>query len=80
MSIGKFKAIIDRQRGYMGMVNFIMIAYLFFDRTGFEWWYIFALPIWIVFVWLDVKYIMPKEYKFVWDNNPAFQQLKEDMK
>ncbi len=76
MNLGKFKVIIDRQRSYLGMANFFMLSYLFYREIGFEWYYLLVIPFSIIFMWFDVRYIMPKEYEYVWSKNPIVKELR----
>lgn len=73
--IGKFKAIFDRQRGYISSVNLIMISYLFFDNVGWEWYYLLIMPIWLIFVYLDARFIMPKEFEYLHRKSPVIKEL-----
>ncbi len=75
MNLGKFKVIIDRQRGYMYILNSIMLTYLFYKEIGFQWYYLLIIPCIIVFMWFDIKYVMPKEYEYMWSQNPTVKKL-----
>ena len=75
MNIGKFKAIIDRELGYIGRLNFVMIAYLFIKDVGWHWWYLWSIPVFIVWVWIDLKYIMPDEFNYLHNKSPLFAKL-----
>jgi len=75
MNIGKFKAIADRELGYVSKLNFVMIAYLFIKDVGFYWWYLLIIPIFIVWVWIDLKYIMPKEFDYLHNKSPLLSKL-----
>ena len=78
INVGKIKAMMDRQRQYISMLNFLMLAYLFFKEVGFQWWYLLVIPVWLIFVYIDLRYIMPSEYNYVWGKNPAYKRLLED--
>lgn len=75
MNVGKIKAIIDRQRGYLGIFNFAMVGFLFFDRVGWEWYYLLLIPIWFLFAYLDVRYIIPREFDYLHRKSPVFKEL-----
>ena len=75
MDIGKFKAITERQRGYLSFVNFLILLYLFFEKTPFRWWYLLVIPVGIFWTWFDTVYIMPKEYDYLHHKSPVFREL-----
>jgi hypothetical protein len=59
--IGKIKFITERQRGYAGWLNTIILIWLFFQKIEFKLWHLIFVPIYILFSWLDIKYIYPAE-------------------
>jgi len=75
MNIGKLKAIIDRELSYVSKFNFVMIGYLFFKDVGFHWWYLFIIPLFLIWVFIDLKYIMPKELNYLHGKSPFLQKL-----
>jgi len=75
MNIGKLKAIADRELGYIGRLNFVMIAYLFIKDVGFHWWYLLVIPVFLIWIWIDLKYIMPKEFDYLHNKSPLFTKL-----
>lgn len=75
MNIGKIKAIIDRELSYISKFNFVMIAYLFFKEVGFNWWYLLAIPIFLIWIYIDLKYIMPQEYEYIHNKSPYLKKL-----
>jgi len=75
MNIGKLKAIFDREINYLSRFNFIMIAYLFFGKVGFHWWYLFAIPVFLAWVYIDLTYIMPREMDYLNKKNPGMVKL-----
>ncbi len=77
MDLGKIKAIIDRELSYISKFNFVMIAYLFFKDIGFHWWYLLAVPIFIVWVFIDLKHIMPKELNYLHGKSPFMKKLMD---
>lgn len=74
-NIGKYKALFDRQRSYLAVVNFTMLICLFFRDKEIKWYYILALPIWFIFLYVDVKYIMPQEFKYLHGKSPVFKEI-----
>ena len=75
INIGKIKAIVDRQRNYFGLFNFIMIAYLFFDKVGWQWYYLLIIPFWFLWAYIDVTFIMPRELNYIHHKSPVMKEL-----
>lgn len=75
LNIGIVKAIFDREMTYAARFNFFMIAYLFFKDIGFHWWYLLVIPAAIVWVYIDLRFIMPKEMDYISKKNPMMRQL-----
>jgi hypothetical protein len=75
MDIGKYKLIVDRQRVYFSYLSNLMIVYLFLKDVGLKWWYLLILPIAIVWAFIDIKHIMPKELSYWWKKNPETAKL-----
>lgn len=90
----RFKVYIDRGRGYIGYVQFIItitIMLKVYDDTGFgKWffsnWWAFALFIILFFVglavigFLDKKYIRPHEISEMNSTNPEIKQILDEVK
>ena len=55
-----------------------MIAYLFFSDVGWSWWYLLIIPVGIVWVYIDLKYIMPKEFDYLNRKNPFMVKLMKN--
>lgn len=77
LKLGQVKAIFDRQKSYLVSFNFLMVAYLFFDKVGFEWWYLLIIPFWFLFSIYDIKYIWPSEMDYVQQKGPVMKLLKD---
>lgn len=75
LNIGKIKAIADRELSYVSKLNFVMICYLFIEKTGWRWYYLLAIPLFIIWAYIDIKYIMPKEYGYIHSKSPFLQKL-----
>ena len=75
LNLGKIKALIDRELNYVSKVNFVMIAYIFFKDVGWNWWYLLAIPIFLIWVIIDIKYIMPDEFNYLHGKSPFMQKL-----
>ena len=77
---GKIKALFDREMGYLSKLNFVMIAFLFIKDVGFHWWYLLGIPLFLVWVWIDVKYIMPDEYNYIHRKSPVLNKILNNIK
>lgn len=75
MNIGKLKALMDRQRGYLSWINFVMICYLFFEKVGFHWYYYLFGVVWIVIFFIDIRYIMPQEFNYLHRKSPVMREI-----
>jgi len=75
MNIGKLKAIIDRELSYVSKFNFVMIGYLFFKEVEFHLWYLSVIPVYLIWVYIDLKYIMPQEYNYIHSKSPFLKKL-----
>jgi len=75
MNIGKLKAIFDREFGYISKLNFLMIVYIFVKEAGIHWWYILLIPLFLLWIYIDLKYIMPKEFDYLSRKNPILMDI-----
>lgn len=71
----KIKVISDRQRNYLSYINFLMIAYLFLDKTGWYWWYLLLLPLWIVWAWFDITRLYGKELDYIYQKSKVMKDI-----
>ena len=76
ITIGQLKYLFDRQRNYMAWINTLMIAYLFFEKVQFKWYYLLVvLCMVMVTMFIDAKYILPSEGTYIWNKNPRVKDL-----
>ena len=75
INLGKIKALMDRELGYISKINFIMIAYIFFKDIGCSWWYLLGIPVFLIWIIIDIKYIMPDEFNYLHGKSPFMQKL-----
>ena len=75
INIGKIKVIIDRQRNYISIIQFVMIGYLFFKEVGWDWYYLAIIPFWLWFTWYDLVYIAPKELDYWHGKSPVLKEI-----
>lgn len=71
----KIKVMYDRLRNYLAATNTIMVGYLFFEKIGFEWWYLLFIPFIVAFIWFDARYIMPRELNYIHHKSPMFKEI-----
>jgi len=83
-SIGKLKVWQQRLNTYVGLVNFLMLFYLYIIESpmGLEWyyWLFTILVITLSIVSIDTIFIMPNALGYNFEKNPQFQELKKDIK
>ena len=82
MNIGKIKVCFERSRMWVGIVQFIMIGNVYISLSK-ESPIVLALGLAVILAILtaiDVKYILPAENKTLWEYNPAFTDMRDDMR
>ena len=79
VNLGKAKAILDRQRNYLGLVQSMMIAFLFFKEVGWNDLYLLGLLLWPVFIYFDFKYVWQSEVNFIQRRSSAFRKILEKL-
>jgi hypothetical protein len=78
MNLGRLKVIMDRELTYVSRFNFFMVAYLFFEKVGWNWWYLLLVPPFLLWIYIDLKYVMPKEGEYLARKNPFFTKLMKN--
>lgn len=76
--IGKWKVIFDRAKGYVAWVQFLMVAYLFIGKTGLLWWFLPLIVLFIGLMWVDTKYVFPKEINYRHSQSKYLRNLNND--
>ena len=76
MNIGKIKSILDRQRVYASWGQFFMIVYIFIKSQGWQWWYLLVIPGWVLWAWIDTKYILPSERSYLDSKSNILKEIK----
>ena len=82
--IGKYKLLLERQRGNVMMIvlflQFVIIASPIVSR---HFWTLFLVPVGmvvlVVMVWVDVKWIMPRETGYWLYKNQEWQDLRKQL-
>ena len=62
--LGFAKFLFERQRGYISVINTVILIKLFFQNTEFKLWYLIFIPFYILFVIFDVKVIYRQERSY----------------
>ena len=83
-TLGKFKVWQTRLSGYISLVNFVMIFYLYIIEApmGFDWyhWAILIVTGITMVIFIDTKFIMPQAFGYTFSKNPGLQNLKKQTK
>lgn len=81
LTLGKLKVWQTRLSGYISLVNFVMLFYLYIIEApmGFEWyhWAILIATGIILLIFIDTKFIMPQAFGYTFSKNPGMQKLKK---
>ena len=73
MILGRIKFYLDRLQNYGSKVQFLMVAWLFFQTVEWSWWWGLGAVLGGVFVvWFDAKYVLPGELNEFMRKNPAW--------
>lgn len=80
MILGKIKFWSDRVRAYFVGIQSIMVAYLFFDKVGWTWWYFVLGIIFIICIYfVDRRWIYPGESAESMKHNPEWQKIQKQI-
>lgn len=78
---GKIKVWQIRLAGYISLVNFIMIFYLYIVESplGLEWYHWASIIILgcTIIIFIDIRYIFPASQEYIFNKNPSFKKLKK---
>ena len=84
ISLGKIKAMQIRAVGYLSIINFIMIFYLYIvsEPLGLKWYYwaviIFSAIICVLYV--DDHFLLSQESGYLWDKIPGAKETQENVR
>lgn len=74
--IGKLKVLSDRWLVYVSRSQFLMVAYLFVKETEIHWgWIVLGLVVSLMWMVVDVKYILPQEMEYQTRKNPEWKRV-----
>jgi len=84
MRLGKLKAMQIRAVGYLSIVNFIMIFYLYVtsEPLGVRWYYWAVIIFFVVLVilYIDDRYLLSQESGYLWDKIPGAKETQENVR
>ena len=74
--LGQAKFVAERQRGYAGWFNTLALLYLTFQTFNFRWWMLLAIPLYLLLVWVDIKFIFPAERSYADSKSDILQEIR----
>jgi len=76
-TLGNFKIALDRLHGYFGKLQFFMVGWLFFQTVPWSWWVLVGILIGVpLILWIDLRYVLPSEYRSLCLANPEWMKLQ----
>lgn len=79
--LGSVKIWQSRLAGYVSMLNFAMILYLYIIESpfGMEWyhWVLLLVVGCAVIIYVDIKYIFPSANLYTFNKNPGWMSIKK---
>ena len=78
LNLGILRTWLTRLAGYMAIINFGMIFYLFIvENTWFPWyvWIVMMISLISIILLVDVKLVMSKEFEYQSNKNPEWKKL-----
>jgi hypothetical protein len=63
--LGVAKVYVDRASWYVSKIQMLMVAFLYFDRVGWNWWYLTALVMLPIVFLIERKWILPQESAYL---------------
>ena len=78
IDLGKLKVHLERQRNYYSM---FALLFLVVTSDSWEWWYLLIMIVLLpISVYIDSKYVLPAEFKYIWLKNPEYKNLLKIIK
>ena len=78
---GKLKVWQSRLASYVGVINFLMIFYLYIIESPlrFKWYYwgLIVILCITVLMFIDIRYIYPASQEYSFSKNPEMTKLRE---
>lgn len=84
LSLGRLRVWLDRVVGYLSLLNFLMVLYLFVsnDPLGILWyyWIIAGVVLVLAVIVVDIKFIYPQAQSYISDLNPRWLLMEESLR
>jgi len=75
MTIGDFKRLIDRTRGYTQYVNLFLLLSLYYENNILEWWHFLIILLVFLVGYVDNKYVQISESESIAKKNPILMEI-----
>ena len=76
---GLFKTAIDRFRVYVTYIQLLMILQLYLKQEGWHSWYLWFIPVSLIVIYLDVRFMLRGEQQAIFDIHPYLPKMKNDI-
>ena len=83
INLGKVKQWQVRLNTYVGMINFLLLFYLFIvENEWFPWyvWFFIIVVATVVILFVDLFYIMPQQLEYTFVKNPEWVKMRRTQK
>ena len=74
---GYIKTVISRSFWYMNLIRTLMIAAIFFATFKWSWWYLIAVPAFIVLMIYDMGRMFTQEIDVYYKKSEIFMDMKK---
>ena len=78
--IGVAKFIFERQRGYLAILNTLILFKLYFEGRTFQWWWLLSIPLFVAWTVFDMKVIYRQERSFSDEQSDVLMEIKNGKK
>lgn len=83
-TIGKIKGMQSRLAGYLSLMNFMMVLYLYIIKQpfGLNWvqWLVLMSVVISIVMFIDNHILLASETHYLWEKNPWAVEMKSDIK
>jgi ABC-type bacteriocin/lantibiotic exporter with double-glycine peptidase domain len=81
MTIGKAKFLWERWRSNIGIISFFLVIRLNLIQSPIWWgWFVIGFVLSMIYLWIDLKYILPRENQTSSEKNPFLVEMMDDIK
>lgn len=79
-NMGRAKFYMERLKNYYAWIQSGMITWLFFKQSSTNlWWILLAIPIAIIILWFDYKFVLTHELNEGLERNVPFKQIMSQL-